>query len=37
MSYIKAYWHQCDNFGDALTPYLIKKISGIDAQYVEFN
>lgn len=26
--YIPAFWYSSNNFGDALTPYLIKKISG---------
>lgn len=33
----RAYWSRCaanKNFGDQLTPYLIKKISGINASYV---
>ncbi len=34
---VKAHWHNCTNFGDALTPYLIKKISGQDVEYVEVN
>jgi pyruvyltransferase len=37
MDSVKAYWHACDNFGDALTPYLIKNISGQNAQWVEAN
>ncbi len=32
---IRAWWHYCDNFGDALTPYLIKKISGQDVVYAD--
>lgn len=34
---IKAHWHVCDNFGDALTPYLIRKISGQEVEYMPAN
>jgi pyruvyltransferase len=34
---IKCYWHACDNFGDAITPYLIKKISNREVQWVPAN
>jgi len=34
---IKSYWHHCTNFGDALTPYLIEKISGEKAKFVPDN
>jgi len=34
---INAHWHKCTNFGDALTPYLIEKISKQDVEYVEVN
>lgn|SRR5574337_214886 len=37
MTPIKSYWHACDNFGDALTPYLIEKISGEKPDYVAIN
>lgn len=32
---IRAWWHYSDNFGDALTPYIIKKLCGVDVQYVD--
>lgn len=31
---IKTFWHQSPNFGDALTPYLFKKL-GVDFEYVD--
>lgn len=34
---IKAHWHDCENFGDKLTPYLIEKISGEKAEWVPYN
>ena len=34
---IKAYWHVCDNFGDMLTPYLIKKITNIDPDFTSLK
>lgn len=34
---VKAYWHACDNFGDALTPYLIEKISGANVEFCYAN
>jgi pyruvyltransferase len=37
MTPVKACWHVCTNFGDALTPYLIKKISGQDAEFATHN
>lgn len=30
---IRAWWHYSSNFGDALTPYIINKLSGIDPIY----
>jgi pyruvyltransferase len=32
---VPAYWHRSSNFGDQLTPYLIEKISGRPAVYLE--
>lgn len=32
---IPAYWMKCNNFGDALTPWLINKITGRDAVYTD--
>ena len=32
---VNSYWCSNDNFGDAATPYIIKKISGFKAKYVE--
>lgn len=37
MNTIRSYWHVSENFGDALTPYLIEKISGLDVVSVKFN
>lgn len=37
MTSIKSYWHVSENFGDALTPYLIKKITGLDVEFAEAN
>jgi pyruvyltransferase len=34
---MKSYWHDCENFGDRLTPYLIEKISGENVQWVPPN
>jgi pyruvyltransferase len=34
---MKSWWHRSENFGDCLTPYLIKKIYNQDAEYVEPN
>lgn len=31
---IKSFWHRSPNFGDALTPYLFRKL-GVDLEYVE--
>lgn len=31
---IPAYWHKSKNFGDNIAPYLIKKITGLNAVYV---
>lgn len=32
---IPAYWHRSANFGDALTPYILKKITGKDVVYCD--
>lgn len=32
---IKAYWCSNDNFGDAATPYIIKKLSGEKAKFID--
>jgi pyruvyltransferase len=32
-SYVHSFWCLSSNFGDALTPYIIKKISGVDAVF----
>lgn len=37
METLRAYWHVSDNFGDALTPYLIKKISEKDVVFAKYN
>lgn len=33
---INVFWHQCDNFGDKLTPYILDKL-GIEYRYVNKN
>jgi len=33
--YINAYWHFSENFGDALTPYILNKLTGKDVRYIE--
>lgn len=32
---VPLYWHVCDNFGDAMAPWLVEKITGREARYVE--
>lgn len=32
---VPLYWHRCDNFGDALSPWLAHRICGQKARYVE--
>lgn len=34
MSRVKAYWHQSDNFGDRLTPYIIEKLTGDEPEFL---
>jgi pyruvyltransferase len=34
---IPAFWHNSPNFGDALTPWLIRKITGLDAIWTNDN
>lgn len=31
---MKVFWHQSDNFGDALTPYILSKL-GVEFEYTE--
>lgn len=33
--YVNAYWHYSENFGDALTPYILQKLTGKNVVYVE--
>lgn len=33
MEDINAYWHRCDNFGDALTPYILTRLTGKNVVY----
>lgn len=35
IGYVPTYWMVCDNFGDAMTPYLVEKISGLPARYTD--
>lgn len=34
---VPAYWHVSENFGDLLSPYLIEKISGKPARFVDHS
>lgn len=34
---IRVHWHACENFGDALTPYLVEKITGRQVIFAEAN
>lgn len=35
IGYVPTCWHVSDNFGDAMTPYLVEKISGLPARYAD--
>lgn len=35
LGYVPAWWFKCENFGDAMTPYLIEKISGLPARHTD--
>lgn len=32
---VSVYWHVSENFGDRLTPWLVRQISGVDATYTD--
>lgn len=34
---LNLYWHRSINFGDMLSPYLLKKFKGVEINYVEPN
>ncbi len=34
---VPLFWHQADNFGDALAPWLVRHLSGQDVEYVPLD
>jgi pyruvyltransferase len=37
LGYVPTFWHVSENFGDALAPFLVRAISGLEARYFNYT